>query len=138
MLAINGYPACKPNINEWLKTKQIKSIEDRNELLDKYMLVKADKPNSCYTFTDYIENLKQMKAADLAVALKCSATELNCETAYELLYSACTRFKSIIGYRELIANNETVESAKHLKECAIVLLDPIKKINEHNFTYSLT
>lgn len=110
----------------------------RNELLEKYMLIKADKPNSCYTYTDYIDNLKQMKAADLAESLKCSATELNCETAYELLYSACTRFKSIIGYRELIANNETVESAKHLKECAIVLLDPIKKINEHNFTYSLT
>lgn len=102
------------------------------------MLVKADKPNSCYTYTDYIDNLKQMKASDLAVALKCSPSELNCETAYELLYTAVTRFKSIIGYRELISANETVESAKVLKQCAIVLLDPIRKINEHHFTYSLT
>lgn len=102
------------------------------------MLIKADKPNSCYTYTDYIDNLKQMKASDLAVALKCSPSELNCETAYELLYTAVTRFKSIIGYRELISANETVESAKVLKQCAIVLLDPIRKINEHHFTYSLT
>lgn len=102
------------------------------------MLVKADKPNSCYTYTDYIDNLKQMKASDLAVALKCSPSELNCETAYELLYTAVTRFKSIIGYRELISAYETVESAKVLKQCAIVLLDPIRKINEHHFTYSLT
>jgi hypothetical protein len=102
------------------------------------MLVKADKPNSCYTYTDYLDNLKQMKASDLAVALKCSPSELNCETAYELLYTAVTRFKSIIGYRELIATNETVESARVLKQSAIVLLDPIKKINEHHFTYSLT
>jgi hypothetical protein len=65
------------------------------------MLVKADKPNSCYTYADMHCNLKTMKATDLAIALKCSPVELNCETAFELLYSAPTRFKSIVGYREL-------------------------------------
>jgi len=66
------------------------------------MLVKADKPSSCYTFVDLFSNLRQMKATDLAIALKCSPEELNCETAFELIYSAPTRFKSIVGYRELI------------------------------------
>lgn len=52
-----------------------------------------------------------MKSDDLAIALKCSAAELNCETAFELLYKTPTRFKSIVGYREIIKNNETLESA---------------------------
>lgn len=102
------------------------------------MLVKYDKPNSCYTFVDLLCNLREMKATDLALALKCGTSDLNCETAHDLLYKTPTRFKSIVGYRELIEKNETVESAKILRESPICLLDPIKKINEHNFTYSLT
>ncbi len=75
-------------------------------MLDKLMLVKADKPNSCYTFYDMLTNLKSMRAEDLAIALKCSPESLNCKTAYELLYTKPTRFKSIIGYRELISAND--------------------------------
>jgi hypothetical protein len=66
------------------------------------MLVKEDKPNSCYTYVDLCGNLKKMSARDFASKLKCSPEELNCETAHDLLYSAVTRFKSIMGYRELI------------------------------------
>jgi len=43
-----------------------------------------------------------MSAQDFAKKLKCSPEELNCQTAYELLYGVNTRFKSIVGYRELI------------------------------------
>ena len=44
----------------------------RDDLLSKYMLVKADKPNSCYTYVDLIGNLKDLEAEELAKALKCS------------------------------------------------------------------
>ena len=75
------------------------NVDRRDDLLSKYMLVKADKPNSCYTYVDLIGNLKNIQAEELAKALKCSTLELNAKTGFELLYSAVTRFKSIIGYR---------------------------------------
>ena len=100
------------------------------------MLVKEDKPNSCYTYVDLCGDLKQMSARDFARKLKCSPEELNCETAYELLYSVVTRFKSIMGYRELCQEKDK-KTAGIMKDCPIVLLDPIKKINEHSFSYSL-
>jgi hypothetical protein len=79
-----------------------------------------------------------MKSTELALALKCSPVELNCETAFELLYKVPTRFKSIVGYRELILNQENEKTAKILMESPIILLHPIQKINEHHFTYSIT
>lgn len=78
----------------------------RDDLLEKWMLVKEDKPNSCYTYVDLCGNLKQMSAKDFAIKLKCSPEELNCDTAHELLYSVVTRFKSIMGYRELIQEKD--------------------------------
>ena len=139
-LAKNGYLKSQPNILEWLSKKghSLTETEAREKLLDKWMYVKGDKPNSCYTFVRLLANLKKMSAADLATELKCSTTELGCETGYELLYSAPTRFKSINGYREQIVQNETPERAKILMQSPICLLDPIKVINQHNFTYSLT
>lgn len=76
-----------------MKAKDIKYDEPasgcnpvRDALLEKYMLVKADKPNSCYTYAGLVCKLREMKAADLAIALKCSTVELNCETGFDLLY----------------------------------------------------
>lgn len=85
-------------------------------MLEKCMLVKADKPNSCYTYFDMLCNLKTMEATALARALKCGTDELNCKTAFDLLYNAPTRFKSIMGYRELIYDKETKESVTILIE----------------------
>jgi hypothetical protein len=45
------------------------------------MLISVAKPNSCYTYADLLCNLKEMKATDLAVALKCGTSDLNCESA---------------------------------------------------------
>jgi hypothetical protein len=53
----------------------------RDEILSKHMLVKADKPNSCYIYADLLCNLHEMKATDLAEALKCGITDLNCDSA---------------------------------------------------------
>jgi len=98
--------------------------------------VKEDKPNSCYTYVDLCGDLKQMSARDFACKLKCSPEELNCQTAHELLYQVVTRFKSIMGYRELMYEKDK-KTAEIMMDCPIVLLDPIKKINEHAFSYSL-
>jgi hypothetical protein len=54
----------------------------RERYFNKWMFVKADKPNSCYTFSSLIENLRQMTAEDMAIALKCKPEDLGCETAY--------------------------------------------------------
>jgi hypothetical protein len=55
--------------------------DERESILGKNMLVKFDKPNSCYTYVDLLCNLREMKATDLALALKCGTLELNCDTA---------------------------------------------------------
>lgn len=74
----------------------------RNELLEKWMFIKSDKPSSCYSYINFLSNLKTMKAEELAIELNCAPTDLNCATAYDLLYVASTRFKSIHGYREYL------------------------------------
>jgi hypothetical protein len=79
-----------------------------------------------------------MPAETLAQALKCSTNELNAKTGFDLLYNNTTRFKSITGYREKLAETESVQNIPIIKDSPIMLLDPIKKINEYNFTYSLT
>ncbi len=59
------------------------------------MLVKYDKPHSCYNFFQLLDNLREMPAEDMARAIKGKPDELGCKTAFELVYSASTRFKSI-------------------------------------------
>ena len=143
-IAAQGYTQCQPNILDWMKSKRIdfnrpEHHQLRDSLLEKWMLVKEDKPNSCYNYFDFCGNLKQTSARDFALKLKCSPEELNCQTAYELLYSVVTRFKSIIGYRELIEKKgqEDLNTMKNMLECPIILMDPIKTINQHSFSYSL-
>jgi len=50
----------------------------RDNLLSKWMLVKEDKPNSCYHYCDFIGNLKEVSAEEFALKMKCSKEELNC------------------------------------------------------------
>jgi|LauGreDrversion4_2_1035121.scaffolds.fasta_scaffold116432_3 hypothetical protein len=60
----------------------LKATADECEaVLGKTMLVKFDKPSSCYTYVDLLCNLREMKATDLALALKCGTSDLNCDTA---------------------------------------------------------
>jgi hypothetical protein len=63
-----------------MKTKT--DFQSREEYFKKWLCVKADKPNSCYTFSSLIENLRQMPAEDMALALKCKPEDLGCETAH--------------------------------------------------------
>ena len=52
-ITVNGYKNCQPNIVDWLKNKGLLDPAGnplQTELLKKHMLVKEDKPNSCYHF----------------------------------------------------------------------------------------
>ena len=44
---LKGYKNCQPNIIEWLKSKDMLGSAS---ILKDWMLVKEDKPNSCYHF----------------------------------------------------------------------------------------
>ena len=64
------------------------------------MLVKEDKPNSCYHFDKLLQNLDQMSAEEFAVAIRGQPTELHSKNAYELIWTKPTRFKSVLKFRE--------------------------------------
>ena len=51
-----------------------------------------------------------MSAEKFAIAIKGTPEQLNCKTAFELLWREHTRFKSIVSFRELIKEKETVEA----------------------------
>ena len=78
------------------------NFEAQNALLYKWMLVKEDKPNSCYHFDKLLQNLDRMPAEEFAVAIRGQPTELNCKTASELIWVVPTRFKSVVQFREMI------------------------------------
>lgn len=50
------------NIKFDADNSDFEQITKRNDLLDKWMMVKEDKPNSCYTYVDFLSNLKTMSA----------------------------------------------------------------------------
>lgn len=155
-IATRGYKNCQPNVLDWLEGKGYPRATDKNALteqtleekyglLAKWMLVKEDKPNSCYHFARLLENLKKMPAEEFALAIRGKPDDLNCEFAYDLLFIAQTRFKSINSFRTLVydkfTNAPDAEGKKELediKQSAIILLDPIKEISSHKFVYSLT
>ena len=73
------------------------------------MLVKYDKPHSCYNFFQILGNLKEMSAEEFAVAIKGKPEDLGCKTAFELVYNAHTRFKSISSFRSSVFESEDKE-----------------------------
>ena len=72
------------------------------------MLIKEDKPHSCYHFAQFLQDLKMMRAEDFAVAIKGSPEELNCKFAYDLLWNVNTRFKSITSFRKMVNDKESI------------------------------
>lgn len=104
-LYMNGYKQEQPNVIEWLRGKGLlgsHATEAQNALLKKWMLVKEDKPNSCYHFDMLLQDLEHMSAEDFAVAIRGEPKELNCTVAHDLLWSTPTRFKSVNSFREMI------------------------------------
>lgn len=99
------------------------------------MMVKEDKIHSCYHFFELLENLKQMPAGKFAEAIKGKAEGLAADTAYDLLFNAPTRFKSIQSFRDTVFSQS--EDLPKIRTLPILLLDPIKVISNHKFKYAL-
>lgn len=103
------------------------------------ILVKEDKPNYCYTFRNLIDNLKQVSAEDVAAAIKGKPENLSCNTGFELLFEASTRFNCIKSFRDVIQNIEENQPGyiEKIKNSAIILLHPAKPVhNEKMFKYN--
>ena len=79
-----------------------------------------------------------MRAEEFAIAIKGSPEELNCQSAYDLLWNVNTRFKSINSFRKIINEKESPEARRKIMDSPVILLDPIKQIYGHKFAYSLT
>lgn len=67
------------------------------------MLVKEDKPHSCYNYFNILENLKEMTAQRFAEEIKGKPENLGCDTAFDLVFNVSTRFKSVTSFRNCIA-----------------------------------
>lgn len=89
--------------------------------------MKQDKPHSCYHFLKILEDLKNLTAEEFAEAIKAKPEGLGCATAYELLFNASTRFKSVHTFRDSLFT-QSKDNAEKIKGMPIMLLDPIKPI----------
>lgn len=83
-----------------------------------------------------MENLREMPAEEFALAIKGKPENLNCKTAFDLLFNANTRFQSINSFREVVFKVSADEREKLLNS-PIMLLDPTKIISHLKFKYAL-
>ena len=88
----------------WLDSKNLSNKDARVEKLKERILVKEDKPNICYTYNNLLENLTSLSAEEVAAAIKGKPEHLGCETGFELLFEASTRFNCIKTFRDSIKN----------------------------------
>lgn len=68
-----GYKKFQDNVPNWLRKKGLLGAaakERRDELLSKWMFVKGEKPNSCYHYDMFLEDLDQMSAEDFAICIR--------------------------------------------------------------------
>lgn len=89
---------------DWLASKKLLTTRDqRIEKLRERVLVKEDKPSNCYTFCRLLDDLHNVPASDIALAIKGKPENLGCNTGHELIFTAMTRFNCIKSFRELIS-----------------------------------
>ena len=94
------------------------------------MLVKEDKPNSCYHFVDLLQNLQNIPAADFVTAIRGTVDQLPCDNAYDLIYNSNSRYKSVNSFREIVQENPSPLMRQKIMSSPIMLLDPIKPIQD--------
>ena len=76
-----------------------------------------------------------MSAEEFAVAIKGKPENLQCKTAFDLLFVTGTRFQSINSFREcLMQKREDIDS---IQASPIMLLDPSKIASHRKFKYCL-
>ena len=98
------------------------------------MLVKHDKPHICYNFSEQVCNLKQMTAETFAQKIKGKGTDLNCDNAFELVYTANVKYQSVKNFRESVF----ASSDKSLiMNSPLFLLDPARVISHRKYKYAL-
>lgn len=131
-----GYRQLQIPIIQELQEKKISTLKERIDYLQKYILVKEDKPHRCYHFFQLLENLHELTAEEFASAIKGKPENLNCKTAYELLFKVSSRFQSINSFRECIFQAKPGDKEK-IEEYPIMLLDPVKIISHLKFKYAL-
>ena len=85
-ISVFGYKQCQKHIFEHMASKFIEK-EKREEYMKQSVLVKEDKKHRCYHFFQMFEELQHMRAEDFAVAIKGKPENLNCTTAYDLLFN---------------------------------------------------
>ena len=76
--------------------------DQRFEYLKQHILVKEDKKHRCYHFLELFEDLKNLSAEDFARAIKGKPENLQCKTAFDLLFIVPTRFHSVNSFRECL------------------------------------
>jgi hypothetical protein len=84
---------------------------------------------------EMFENLKSMRAGEFAQAMKCKPENLQCETAFDLLFKVATRFQSINSFRECLMQKQ--EDIDKIQSLPIMLLDPSKIVSHKKFKYAL-
>lgn len=77
-------------------------LVERENYLERHMLVKEDKNHRCYNYFDLFEDLKEMSASEFATAIKGKVDTLESKSAFDLLFMDPTKFKSIQSFRECL------------------------------------
>ena len=103
-ISLQGYKGTQEPIIKEMETKGI-TDEARFDYMKKHILVKEDKPHRLYHFYEMFEDLKNVTAERFAVAIKGKPENLQCRTAFELLFITGTRFQSINSFRECLTKN---------------------------------
>jgi len=78
-----------------------------------------------------------MPAQDFLVAIRSAKGEQMKGSAYQLVWEIESRFKSLMSFREIVNSMEDKEESNQIKQSPIALLDPIRPISQHKFSYSL-
>ena len=106
-------------------------------MLRKWIVVKYDKPNSCYHFDILLRDLKKISASEFLEAIRSGKGEDHPYSAHELVWERDNRFKSVMSFRQIVNDMENKEESLAIKQGGIALLDPIKPIYGHKYSYSL-
>lgn len=111
------------------------TLEEREAYLEKHMLVKEDKNHRCYHYFDLFEDLKEMPAAEFAAAIKGKTDTLESKSAFDLLFTNPTKFKSIQSFRECLMRK--LEDIPHIHSSPIMLMNPAGVASDRKYKYAL-
>lgn len=100
-IAKYGYKAVREDKFAWREAKDAEGLsnEEKQALLAGKMLVREQKPHICYNFIMTMDDLHNLSAEQFVKNINCTPSDLNADTAHELLFKATQRFRSIETFR---------------------------------------